>query len=53
MAYADALQAAGVEVRRFDFPGLVHGFMGLGSLSPASARATDEVWTTFARLLTP
>jgi acetyl esterase len=51
VAYADALQAAGVEVRRFDFPGLVHGFMGLGSLSAASARAADEVWAALAALL--
>jgi acetyl esterase len=51
-AYADALRAAGVEVDHLDFPGLVHGFMGLGSLSPASARAADEVWAAFASLLT-
>jgi acetyl esterase len=51
-AYADALGRAGVEVHLLDFDGLVHGFLGLGALSPGSARATDEVWATFATLLT-
>ncbi len=51
-AYAEGLEKAGVAVRSFDFPGLVHGFMGLGAVSPASALATDEVWSAFASLLT-
>jgi acetyl esterase len=51
VAYADALRQAGVEVLLLDFAGLVHGFMGLGTLSSASARATDEVWSAFATLL--
>jgi acetyl esterase len=50
-AYAEALAGAGVAVELFDFPGLVHGFMGLGALSPASAAATDQVWAAFAALL--
>jgi acetyl esterase len=51
VAYAAALAGAGVGVRLLDFPGLVHGFMALGALSPASARATDEVWAALATLL--
>jgi acetyl esterase len=51
VAYATALTDVGVTVRLLDFDGLVHGFMGLGAVSPASARARDEVWTALAALL--
>jgi acetyl esterase len=52
IAYAEALMAADVPVQLLEFPGLIHGFMGLGSLSPASAEATDVVWSALAALLT-
>jgi acetyl esterase len=50
-AYAEGLEKAGVPVTALDFGGLVHGFMGLGALSPASASATEKVWAAFASLL--
>jgi acetyl esterase len=50
-AYGAALEKAGVPVKLFDFPGLVHGFMGLGAVSPGSAAATEAVWNAFAGLL--
>jgi len=48
---ARSLEEAGVAVELLDFAGLVHGFLGLGALSAASAAATDAVWAAFAALL--
>jgi acetyl esterase len=50
-AYAKALEAAGVKVvlRRYD--GLVHGFFGMGTWSPASAAATKDLCEEFRTLL--
>lgn len=50
-AYARRLEDAGTTVRTLHFPTLVHGFMALGSLSAAAARATHEVWDAVAALL--
>ncbi|MBW3621377.1 MAG: alpha/beta hydrolase [Actinobacteria bacterium] len=47
-AYAEALRAAGVEVRHHSFPGLIHGFYGMGGLAPAAQRAIE---TTCAELV--
>ncbi|HXX90147.1 MAG TPA: alpha/beta hydrolase [Acidimicrobiales bacterium] len=52
-AYAARLAAAGVPVEALDFPGLVHGFVGLRSLSLAAIAASDEVWAAVRRLLEP
>jgi acetyl esterase len=41
--YADRLQAAGVPVRARREPGLIHGFVMLGAVSPACAAAVDRV----------
>ena len=50
-AYAKALEAAGVDVvaRRYD--GLIHGFFGLGHVSPACAAAVEELCADLTRLL--
>ncbi|MBK5305589.1 MAG: alpha/beta hydrolase [Frankiaceae bacterium] len=50
-AYAKALEAAGVKVvlRRYD--GLIHGFFGMGTWSPASAAATRDLCEEFRALL--
>lgn len=50
-AYAAALEQAGdrVVARRYD--GLIHGFAGMGVLSPACQAATDETIAAYAELL--
>jgi len=50
-AYAAALEKAGVPVvaRRYD--GLIHGFFGLGFVSPACAAATSELCAELKGLL--
>jgi acetyl esterase len=50
-AYAAALEAAGVEVRRHRFDGLIHGFFDLGLLSAAAAKAVEVGCSDFATLL--
>jgi acetyl esterase len=50
-AYAKALESAGVKVvlRRYD--GLIHGFFGMGTWSPASAAAATDLCEEFRTLL--
>jgi acetyl esterase len=50
-AYAGALEAAGVKVvlRRYD--GLIHGFFGMGTWSPASAAAARDLCEELRTLL--
>ena len=51
-AYADALEAAGVPVRRLEVPGMVHGFINMGGALKAAGRTieviADELKTRFA-----
>lgn len=52
LAYADALEAAGVEVKRLDVPGMIHGFITMGGVmgaaGPAFAAIADELRARFA-----
>ena len=50
-AYAKALEDAGVKVvlRRYD--GLIHGFFGMGNISPASAAAAKDLCEELRALL--
>ncbi len=50
-AFADALAAAGVTVVKRRYDGLIHGFYGLGPLSPAAADAVRELNADLAALL--
>ena len=50
-AYAQALEAAGVPVVLRRYAGLVHGFFGLGPVSPASAAAVREGCSELRMLL--
>jgi acetyl esterase len=50
-AYADALRQAGVEVDYQQYAGLIHGFFGMGPISPAAADAVTDACTRLRRLL--
>ena len=43
VAYAERLREAGVTTALLDFPGLIHGFFGMGGVSPASQAAVEAV----------
>jgi acetyl esterase len=51
IAYAEAVRQAGVAVVLRDYPGLIHGFFGMGSVSEASDRASDELCSDLGGLL--
>ena len=50
-AYAAALEKAGVEVDARRYDGLIHGFFGLGPVSPGSAAAARELCGALKDLL--
>jgi acetyl esterase len=51
LALVDRLATAGVAVEHVAGPGLVHGYLGLGHLSPAAAAAGNELFARFGCLL--
>jgi acetyl esterase len=51
MAYAEALEAAGVPVQHKTFPGVIHGFFDMGAWSAACQSAVEESVRMFAGLL--
>jgi acetyl esterase len=50
-AFARRLLTSGVAVEHYRLAGMVHGFMSLDDVSPAAARAGDDVLQHFARIL--
>ena len=50
-AYASALGKAGVQVSHHQYPGMIHGFFGLGHVSVAADRATGELCAELKALL--
>jgi acetyl esterase len=50
-AYGRALEQAGVKVVVRRFPGLIHGFFGMGAWSPASAAAATDLCQELRALL--
>lgn len=48
---AHMLRDGGAEVAHLPHPGLVHGFIGLAHISPAAARARDNLFQRFGHLL--
>lgn len=53
LRYAESLRRAGVPVILRDYPGLIHGFFGMGSVSPAAEKAADQLSRDLADLLSP
>lgn len=50
-AYAKALEAAGVPTLLRRYPGMIHGFFGLGDFSVAAAEAVADIGHELGRLL--
>ncbi|HWU33355.1 MAG TPA: alpha/beta hydrolase, partial [Marmoricola sp.] len=51
IAYAKALEEAGVRVDAVTYPGMIHGFIDMGPWSPGAQAATDDAIRRFAALL--
>jgi acetyl esterase len=53
LRYAERLRAAGVEVSVHTFPGMVHGFIQMGSIIQAADKAVDMCAETLRQRLLP
>ena len=53
IAFAAAVRDAGVRTIVRDYPGLIHGFFGMGSVSAAADAASDELCADLATILAP
>ena len=51
LAYAAALDAAGVPVEVRTFDGMIHGFVDMGRHSPGAQAAVDETTALFRKVL--
>ena len=52
LAYAAALQTAGVPTVLREYPDLVHGFFGMGAISASAEKAADELCRDLRNLVT-
>lgn len=50
LAYAEALNAAGVIARHIDYPGMIHGFMRMGAKIDDAAKALDDAAEVLRRV---
>ena len=48
-AYADRLQAAGIDTSHMDYPGVFHGFFGMTAQIPRAQQAVDEACAALSK----
>jgi acetyl esterase/lipase len=51
-SYADALRRAGVPVEYREYPGMIHGFLGMVPVVDDAMNAQRQVWAAFKRAFT-